>query len=166
MNTYICTKVIHAVPCKMVNGCPWPDGLPLPEVKDCVDPADGWISEHPKIMDGYLYTDENNNQYTQFMSATDFELMCKPADCMAFGDAIEAMKHGERVSRHRWNGTGMYVFLAHEPDFVTDADISEFDQQEVEVCDVLVMKTAQNAFQLGWLASQADMLAEDWYIVE
>jgi mannose-1-phosphate guanylyltransferase len=32
--------------------------------------------------------------------------------------------------------------------------------------DVICMKTAQNTFQLGWLASQADMLAEDWYIVE
>ena len=87
------------------------------------------------------------------------------ADAMTFGDALEAMKNGERVARKGWNGKGMYVFLAFEPDFVTDADISEFDQQEVEVGDMLVMKTAQDTFQPGWLASQADMLAEDWYIV-
>lgn len=82
-----------------------------------------------------------------------------------FGDAIRAMKDGERVARMGWNGKGMYVFLAHEADFVTDADISAFDQMEVEVADMLVMKTAQDTFQPGWLASQADMLAEDWYIV-
>ena len=57
-------------------------------------------------------------------------------------------------------------FLAFEPDFVTDADISAFDQQEVEVGDMLVMKTANDTFQPGWLASQADMLAEDWFVVE
>jgi hypothetical protein len=85
---------------------------------------------------------------------------------MTFGDAIEALKDGERVARKGWNGKDMYVFLAHEADFVTDADISAFDQLEVEVHDMLVMKTAQDTFQPGWLASQADMLAEDWYIVE
>lgn len=84
---------------------------------------------------------------------------------MTFGDAIEALKDGERVARKGWNGKDMYVFLAHEADFVTDADISAFDQLEVEVHDMLVMKTAQDTFQPGWLASQADMLAEDWYIV-
>lgn len=90
----------------------------------------------------------------------------KKAVDMTFGDALEAMKDGQRVARKGWNGKGMYVFLAYEPDFVTDADISAFDQMEVEVGDMLVMKTAQNTFQPGWLASQADMLAEDWYIVE
>lgn len=84
---------------------------------------------------------------------------------MTFGDAIEALKDGDRVARKGWNGKDMYVFLAHEADFVTDADISAFDQLEVEVHDMLVMKTAQDTFQPGWLASQADMLAEDWYIV-
>ena len=85
---------------------------------------------------------------------------------MTFGDALEAMKDGERVAREGWNGKNAYVFLAHEPDFVTDADISAFDQLEVEVGDMLVMKTAQDTFQPGWFASQADMLAEDWYIVQ
>lgn len=85
---------------------------------------------------------------------------------MTFGDALEAMKDGERVARWGWNGKNQYVFLAHEADFVTDADISAYDQLEVEVADMLVMKTAKDTFQPGWLASQADMLSEDWYIVE
>ena len=84
---------------------------------------------------------------------------------LTFGQAIERMKDGERVSRIGWNGKGQYVFLAHEADFVTDADISAFDQLEVEVHDMLVLKTAQDTFQPGWLATQTDMLAEDWYVV-
>ena len=84
---------------------------------------------------------------------------------MTFGQALERMKDGERVSRSGWNGKGQYVFLAHEADFVTDADLSAYDQLEVEVHDMLVLKTAQDTFQPGWLATQTDMLAEDWYVV-
>ena len=151
MKTYICTKVIHAVPAKMVNGCIWPEGLPLPQVRE--------------VKDGYLYTTADVN-YPQFMSKADFEAMCRSTDAMTFGDALEAMKQGQRVAREGWNGKNMYVFLAFEPDFVTDADISAFDQLDVEVSDMLVLKTARDTFQPGWLATQSDMLAEDWYIVE
>ena len=170
MKTYICTKMIHAVPTKMVNGCPWPDGLPLPKAPEIQEHYDDCCCAiKPRelaIEDGYMYTTSSEDKYPQFMSKAEFEAMCRSAEDMTFGDALEAMKQGKRVARKGWNGKDMYVFLAHEPDFVTDADISAFDQQEVEVGDMLVMKTAQNTFQPGWLASQADMLAEDWYIVE
>lgn len=166
MKTYICTKMIHAVPTKMVNGIPWPDGLPLPQVPEyAADECCCNICE-VKIEDGYMYTTSSEDKYPQYMSAAEFEAMCRDADAMTFGDALEALKRGERVSRKNWNGKGQYVFLAYEPDFVTDADISAFDQQEVLVGDMLVLKTAQDTFQPGWLASQSDMLAEDWYIVE
>ena len=166
MKNYICTKVINAVPVKMVNGCPWPDGLPLPEISE---PAQ--ISEHcgnsceVHIEDGYMFTTSKDDRYPQYMSAAEFEKIFRSTEAMTFGDALEALKDGERVARKGWNGKGMYVFLAHEADFVTDADISALDQLDVEVHDMLVMKTAQDTFQPGWLASQADMLAEDWYIV-
>lgn len=167
MKTYICTKVIHAVPTKMVNGVPWPEGLPLPEPSE---PSQ--ISEHcgctneVHIEDGYMFTTSKDDRYPQFMAKDEFEKICRSAEDMTFGDALEALKQGQRVARKGWNGKNMYVFLVYEPDFVTDADISEFNQLDVEVADMLVMKTAQNTFQPGWLASQADMLAEDWYIVE
>lgn len=114
--------------------------------------------------DGYkvVYPDG----YVSWSPKEVFEEAYRPIDGMNFGLAIEAMKIGERVARKGWNGKDMYVFLAYEADFVTDADISAFDQLEVEVSDMLIMKTAQNTFQPGWLASQADMLADDWYIVE
>ena len=166
MKTYICTKIIHAVPAKMVNGWPWPDGLPMPAVKEVTDPMDGEAHHRGAIEEGYLWVSDVDDLYPQFMKTEDFEAMCRPADSMAFGDALEAMKHGERVARAGWNGKDMYIFIACEPDFTTDADISALDNQEVAVGDVIAMKTAQDSFQLGWLASQADMLAEDWYIVE
>lgn len=167
MKTYICCKVIHAVPTKMVNGCPWPEGLPLPDVsgpkqtdENCCFPIE------VSIVDGYVFTASRDDKYPQFMTTEEFENTCRSTENMNFGDALVVLKQGNRVARKGWNGKDMYVFLAYEADFVTDADISAFDQLDVEVGDMLVMKTAQNTFQPGWLASQADMLAEDWYIVE
>ena len=166
MKTYICTKIIHAVPAIMVNGIPWPDGLPLPKKEELKEPVFDCKVEYPRTEEGYLYTTSQEDKYPQFMCSAEFEAMCRSAEDMTFGDALEALKDGARISRKGWNGKNMYVFLAHEPDFVTDADISAFDGKDVEVGDVLVMKTAQDTFQLGWLATQADILAEDWYIVE
>lgn len=166
MKTYICTKIIHAVPAKMVNGCPWPEGLPLPEISDPkqIDEHCGCTIE-ARIEDGYMFTTSKDDKYPQFMTADEFEKICRSTEDMTFGDALEALKQGQRVARKGWNGKDMYIFLAYEADFVTDADISAFDQLEVEVGDMLVMKTAQNTFQPGWLASQSDILADDWYIV-
>ncbi len=86
---------------------------------------------------------------------------------MNFGQAIEAVKKGERIARENWNGKGQYVFLADNVEFHTDADISEFvgSADGVHVCAMLVLRTAQGHMQPGWLASQSDMLSEDWYIV-
>ena len=167
MKKYIYRKVIHAVPTKMVNGCPWPEGLPLPEISETpqIDEHCGSTCE-VRIEDGYMFTTSKDDRYPQYMTAAEFEKVCRSADDMTFGDALDALKQGQRVARKGWNGKDMYVFLAYEADFVTDADISAFDQLAVEVGDMLVMKTAQNTLQPGWLASQADMLAEDWYIVE
>lgn len=95
-----------------------------------------------------------------------FEEAYRQTDGMNFGLVLEAAKKGKRIARAGWNGKGMYVFLANVNDFHTMADLSEFEDQDVEVGDALVMRTAQRGFQPGWLASQADMLADDWYIVE
>lgn len=87
-----------------------------------------------------------------------------PLEGMTFGAAIEMAKNGCRIARRGWNGKGQYVFLASSEGFHTQADLSSHDGEEVEVGDMLVIRTAQGTFQPGWLASQADMLADDWYL--
>lgn len=83
---------------------------------------------------------------------------------MNFGLAIEALKRGEKVARKGWNGKGMYLFLISGDD-LTDA-LCEVEDG-VPPCESSVcMKTAQNTFVIGWLASQTDMLAEDWLLVD
>ncbi len=97
---------------------------------------------------------------------------------MNFGSAIEAMNNGFMVSRTGWNGKGMFVYKTigntvsrdFIPKFASLPDsVKQFLQKKGE--DVVfhpsvTMYTAQGDMQPGWLASQADMLAEDWGIVE
>lgn len=80
---------------------------------------------------------------------------------MTFGQAIEAMKQGKKVARRGWNGKGMWLYLASQ---ISGAELGIVGNVEVSPC--IVMKTAKGDFQPGWLASQPDMLSEDWTIVE
>ncbi len=82
---------------------------------------------------------------------------------MNFGQAIEALKQCERVTRKGWNGKGMFLFLATGKEFVSE-NLGEKLPEIVN--DVICMKTAQNTISVGWLASQADMLAEDWEVIK
>jgi hypothetical protein len=79
---------------------------------------------------------------------------------MNFGQAIEAMKNGSRVQRAGWNGKGMHIYLE---DWLEGAMTFDPDDRRYE--PVIVMFTAQQKHQPGWLASQADMLADDWETV-
>lgn len=81
---------------------------------------------------------------------------------MNFGKALEALKEGKKVARNGWNGKGMYLFLACGEDLTACL----FKENEPKCVDSVCMKTAQDTIVVGWLASQTDMLAEDWKIVE
>ncbi|MDR9768132.1 DUF2829 domain-containing protein [Shewanella baltica] len=79
---------------------------------------------------------------------------------MRFGDAINHMQNGGKVQRHGWNGKGMFIFTIIEWEFNTD--ISGVD--EIETMPFICMKTADNKL-VPWLASQTDVLAEDWMAI-
>lgn len=79
----------------------------------------------------------------------------------SFGDAIKYLKRGLKVSRKGWNGKGMYLFLADGEDLTSCLPEGDF-----ECASSVCMKTAQNTICVGWLASQADMLSEDWTFFE
>ncbi len=92
-----------------------------------------------------------------------------------FGDAIEVLKVGGKVARKGWNGKGMFISMTSGKvlDVVKDdiwtknvKDVAISNGGVVELLPYLVMKTADNKIQIGWLASQSDVLAEDWEVVE
>lgn len=98
---------------------------------------------------------------------------CKDAACdetpmpsgVTFGTALAYLKDGWKVARKGWNGKGQYVELAECISYRNRAgDIVNADHRAIGNAALAFVGTS--GVQLGWLASQADMLAEDWYVVE
>ena len=92
---------------------------------------------------------------------------------MTFGDAISALKSGLRVTRSGWNGRGMYLWLL--PAAMVKAEwcrephlkaVAESNGGEIECLGSIRMMTADKKVLTGWLASQSDVLAEDWLVLE
>ena len=84
---------------------------------------------------------------------------------MTFGLAIEVMKKGRKVARQGWNGKGQYIELATNISYV-NADENVINCEHEAIGNKAIAFVGTSGVQIGWLASQADMLAEDWVIVE
>lgn len=83
---------------------------------------------------------------------------------MNFGQAVEALKEGKKVSRAGWNGKGMFLFLVPGSTFkVSRPPLIDIYHEgtEINYCPHIDMKTADDKV-VPWLASQTDVLAEDW----
>lgn len=86
---------------------------------------------------------------------------------MNFGQALEALKQGEKVARSGWNGKGMFLFLVPGSKFEVNRLplLGIYPEGTVISYHAHVdMKTAQGDV-VPWLCSQTDMLAEDWEIL-
>jgi len=82
---------------------------------------------------------------------------------MNFGQALEELKSGKLVQREGWNGKGMHIYLEQGRHLPLAAGIEKGTTRHYD--PVICMYTAQKTHQPGWLASQADMLANDWQVV-
>lgn len=111
---------------------------------------------------------------------------------MNFGEAIEEVKKGNLVNRKGWNGKNMFIFLRPEDELTADFIIDKVkslpqslknyyvgsfahtilekehgkapEDTKIKFTAYLCMKTADDTIVNGWLASQIDMLANDWEI--
>ncbi len=95
---------------------------------------------------------------------------------MDFGKAIEALKEGKKVSRKGWNGKGMFLWLKPattiKAEWCKDKELKELVQAnggEIlglgTICMFTHDSTGRKAILTGWLASQSDMLSEDWEVI-
>lgn len=112
-----------------------------------------------------------------------------PTTNLAFGSAINHVKDGKLVARKGWNGKGMFIFMRPEDTITTgvipnikslppavkewiDKNVDdkvnpgESGLTPVKFTAYLCMKAADNTIVNGWLASQTDMLATDWEVVQ
>lgn len=82
---------------------------------------------------------------------------------MTFGQAIELCRHGAKISREGWNGKNQYVELATCISYKNvDGEIVNADHDAIGNCALAFVGTS--GVQIGWLASQSDMLAQDWEV--
>lgn len=96
---------------------------------------------------------------------------------MTFGEALEAVKAGKRAQRAGWNGKGMWIahwragtygagseVLENCPALVAYAQSTR--SKTVDIAGALVLRAADGSIVIGWLASQTDMLADDWSVCD
>lgn len=84
---------------------------------------------------------------------------------MDFGDAIKLLKQGKKLQREGWNGKKQYIELATNISFKNTED-EIINAEHKAIGNKAIAFVGTSGVQLGWLASQADMLAEDWRIIE
>ena len=84
---------------------------------------------------------------------------------MDFGKAIELLKDGKRLQREGWNGKNQYIELATNISYV-NANYEVVNVNHEAIGNKAIAFVGTSGVQLGWLASQSDMLAEDWKVVE
>jgi hypothetical protein len=131
---------------------------------------DGYLVEY---LDGGKPNVPGRAGYVSWSPKEQFDNAYRPCAAMTFGLAIEALKRGAKVSRAGWNGKGMWLCLgAGNPALDAAAfwnlhtrAFAESNGGTAPVLPYVIMKTASGEVLMGWLASQTDMLAEDWQIV-
>jgi hypothetical protein len=84
------------------------------------------------------------------------ENMTRP---MNFGEALRVLKAGRKIQREGWNGKGMWLILVN--DWTVGSELTEH-VVGLFPFSFIAMKTSDNNF-VPWLASQTDILSEDWH---
>jgi hypothetical protein len=173
MDQYIGTKILKAEPLNL-GDYNKKRGWTIPEDEDPL--KEGYFVEYP---DGYV----------SWSPKDVFEESYRKTDAMNFGLALEALKAGKLVSRTGWNGKKMFLFIRPadvlETGFIPkvkslpesvknwidkhlDDKVNQGEQgiTPVKFGAYICMKAADNSIVNGWLASQTDMLVDDWYILD
>nr|DAF12513.1 MAG TPA: Protein of unknown function (DUF2829) [Caudoviricetes sp.] len=149
MKKYIGTKLIEAAPAIRKGGKVYEKTQPIPRSMDPEE--DGYKVRYP---DGY----------ESFSPKQVFEEAYRLTDGLSFGLAIEAAKKGMKIARRGWNGKNQYVELAERISYENAAH-EVINAKHEAIGNKALAFVGTSGVQLGWLASQADMLADDWVIV-
>jgi hypothetical protein len=169
METYIGTKLIKAAP---MTRAAYNDyrGWTLPENENGEDA--GYLVEY---IDGGKPNDDRHEGYISWSPVDVFDNAYRLTNQLTFGQALEALKAGQRIARAGWNGKDMWVALSGPLEGRNIAfenfwskpcsEFARYNGGSATVLPCINMKTADGKILMGWLASQTDMLADDWVII-
>lgn len=154
MKQYIGSKIVNACP---AYRCTFPGGMVTYAGMGDVIPTECKIEEGYRVQyeDGYL----------SWSPKAVFEKAYRETTGLSFGLAIEAAKMGKKIARAGWNGKNQYVELAYCISYVRN-DGGIINAHHDAIGNKALAFVGTSGVQMGWLASQADMLADDWQIVE
>lgn len=149
MEKYIGTKMIEAKPMTRGDYNKY-RGWTIPADENPADNgylvryADGYESWSPELTFDEAYRDYNH---------------------LSFGHAVALLKEGHKVARAGWNDKKQYVELATNISY-KNANGEIINCEHEAIGNNALAFVGTSGVQIGWLASQADMLAEDWMVVE
>jgi len=148
-------------------------GWELPKDEDPTD--EGYLVEY---LDSNTTVHPDFENYISWSPADVFERAYRQTDGMSFGLAIEAMKMGYKLARKGWNGKDMWIVYMSGmklPPYNTQGTNRKVNDRTAKLIGedtplvtlpYIAMWTADKKWLPGWLASQTDILADDWMIVE
>lgn len=169
MKHYIGTKAVKARPMTRGEYNAY-RGWTLPANENGAD--EGYLVEYT---DGGKPNHPDHEGYISWSPKEQFEKAYRPTGGLNFGLALEALKAGKRIARAGWNGKGMWLALSCGSTREVSAENfwsphnAQFARENggtAKVLPCITMKTATGEVLMGWLASQSDMLSEDWLIIE
>lgn len=119
------------------------------------------------------YDDDLCLKSCQEIRINEYHIHIPQEEVMDFGVAIMNLKEGRRVTRKGWNGKGMFLVMTAGSEIPAEnmrVDAArdyytEHGADTIKIAPHIDMKAADGTYVTGWLASQADMLAEDWIIL-
>lgn len=149
MKKYIGTKMIEAKPMNRGDYNKY-RGWTIPEDEN---PAD----------EGYFV--KYSDGYESWSPKKQFEEAYRDCKSMTFGIALELLKKGCKVARKGWNGKEQYIQLATSISYKS-ADDEIVNCEHDAIGNKAIAFVGTSGVQIGWLASQADMLLEDWFVVK
>lgn len=165
---YIGTKIISAIPMTRAEYNDY-RGWKLPADENGDD--DGYLVEY---LDGGKPNHSVHKGYISWSPKEQFDNAYRKVDGLTFGLALEAIKQGARAARAGWNGKGMWIAYTPGSEFAPEYAkeghaaahrAAEAPSENVRLLPHIDMRAADGSMVIGWLASQTDMLAEDWTIV-
>lgn len=104
------------------------------------------------LSDEWMFADETNTPELGGVAA------------FGFGEAFKYLKRGLKVARQGWNGKNQHIELASNISYTMGGEVVNCNHDAIGNKAIAFVGTS--GIQMGWLASQADMLAEDWRIVD
>lgn len=136
------------------------------------DPEKKTIMMHTKEGDELDIRDTQDVAYTLGNAASDEWMIADGENCpqlggiatFSFSDALRMLKRGLKVARKNWNAKDQYI-MRIDPYMNDQYQVNESPNMVGTLYPYLAIKTNYNGI-VPWFASQTDVLADDWHIVE